>query len=204
MSRAPSHRFDGSIPVKSIISISGLSKTYASGFQALKADQPGHPARRDLRAARPERRRQDHADQHRLRHRQCVGWHGDGGRPRHHPRLPRGARADRPRAAGADHRRLRDRLGDGAPSAAACSASRPIPPISRRCSRTLSLWDKKGRQDHDAVRRHEAPRADRQGAVARAATSCSSTSRPRASTSSCARTCGRWCASCAPPASPSS
>ena len=28
------------------------------------------PARRDLRAARPERRRQDHADQHHLRHRQ--------------------------------------------------------------------------------------------------------------------------------------
>jgi ABC-2 type transport system ATP-binding protein len=36
MSRVPSHRFDGSIPVKSIISISGLTKTYASGFQALK------------------------------------------------------------------------------------------------------------------------------------------------------------------------
>jgi broad specificity phosphatase PhoE len=31
---------------------------------------PGHPARRDLRAAGPQRRRQDHADQHRLRHRQ--------------------------------------------------------------------------------------------------------------------------------------
>ena len=36
MSPRPSHRFDGSIPVKSIISISGLTKTYASGFQALK------------------------------------------------------------------------------------------------------------------------------------------------------------------------
>ena len=33
--------------------------------------QSRHPPRRDLRAARPERRRQDHADQHRLRHRQC-------------------------------------------------------------------------------------------------------------------------------------
>ena len=33
--------------------------------------------------------------------------------------------------------------------------------------------------------------------VARAARSCSSTSRPPASTSSCATTCGRWCASCA-------
>ena len=54
-----------------------------------------------------------------------------------------------------------------------------------------------GRQDHDAVGRHEAPRDDRQGAVARAAASCSSTSRPPASTSSCAGTCGRWCAGCA-------
>ena len=51
-----------------------------------------------------------------------------------------------------------------------------------------------GQQDHDAVGRHEAPRDDRQGAVARAARSCSSTSRPPASTSSCAATCGRWCA----------
>ena len=50
------------------------------------------------------------------------------------------------------------------------------------------------RQDHDAVGRHEAARADRQGAGARAARSCSSTSRPPASTSSCAATCGRWCA----------
>ena len=32
--------------------------------------QPGDPARRDFRAARPERRRQDDADQHHLRHRQ--------------------------------------------------------------------------------------------------------------------------------------
>ena len=32
-----------------------------------------------------------------------------------------------------DHRRLRDRLGDGRASAAACSASRPIPRTSRRC-----------------------------------------------------------------------
>ena len=33
-------------------------------------DRPRDPPRRDLRAARPERRRQDDADQHRLRHRQ--------------------------------------------------------------------------------------------------------------------------------------
>ena len=44
-----------------------------------------------------------------------------------------------------------------------------------------------GRQDHDAVGRHEAPGDDRQGAVARAARYCSSTSRPPASTSNCAK-----------------
>ena len=53
-----------------IIAISKLSKTYASGFQALKGVDLSIRARRDLRAARPERRRQDDADQHRLRHRQ--------------------------------------------------------------------------------------------------------------------------------------
>ena len=61
-----------------------------------------------------------------------------------------------------------------------------------------------GRQDHDAFGRHEAARHDRQGALARAATSCSSTSRRPASTSNCGATCGRWCGGCATPASPSS
>ena len=55
--------------------------------------QPGDRARRDFRAARAERRRQDHADQHRLRHRQCVRGHGAGRRPRQHPRLARRALA---------------------------------------------------------------------------------------------------------------
>jgi ABC-2 type transport system ATP-binding protein len=35
----------------------------------------------------------------------------------------------------------------------------------------LSLWDTQGQPDHDALRRHEAPAADREGAVARAAES---------------------------------
>ena len=68
----------------SIISINDLSKTYATGFQALKAHQSRHQARRDFRAARPQRRRQDHADRHRLRHRQSDARRGDGRRPRHH------------------------------------------------------------------------------------------------------------------------
>ena len=98
------------------------------GVPGAERHQPGHPARRDFRAARPERRRQDHADRRRLRHRQCHRRHGDGRRPRPHPRLSRGARDDRPRAAGADHRRLRDGVGDRAPSAAGCSASRTTRP----------------------------------------------------------------------------
>ena len=53
------------------------------------------------------------------------------------------ARDDRSRAAGADHRRLRDRVEHRLASAAACSASRPTRRTSRRCCKTLSLWDKK-------------------------------------------------------------
>ena len=67
-------------------------------------------------------------------------------------------------------------------------------PISRRCCATCRCGTSKDSQDHDALRRHEAPGDDRQGAVARAATSCSSTSPPPASTSSCGATCGRWSA----------
>ncbi len=39
--------------------------------------------------------------------------HGHGRRPRHHPRLSRRPLDDRPGAAGTDHRRLRDGVGDG-------------------------------------------------------------------------------------------
>ena len=49
-----------------------------------------------------------------------------------------------------------------------------------------------GRQDHDAVGRHEAAGDDRQGAVATSPGSCSSTSRPPASTSNSGATCGTW------------
>ena len=59
-------------------------------------------------------------------------------------------------------------LGDASPSAAACSASAPNPAHLEKVLRALSLWDKKDSQDHGALRRHEAARADRQGALARA------------------------------------
>ena len=95
---------------------------------------------------------------------------GHGRRPRHH----RATTAPRARMIGLVPQELttdafETRVGDGDASAAACSASRPIPPIIEKVLKDLSLWDKKDSQDHDALRRHEAPRADRQGAVARAA-----------------------------------
>ena len=40
------------------------------GLPGAQGRRPRDPPRRDLRAARAERRRQDHADQHHLRHRQ--------------------------------------------------------------------------------------------------------------------------------------
>ena len=75
----------------SIISIKDLTKTYANGFEALKTTNLEIRARRDLRRARPERRGQDDADQHRLRHREPDRRHGY----RRRPRQPKDARAAR-------------------------------------------------------------------------------------------------------------
>ena len=52
-------------------------------LRGAEARQPRHPPRRDLRAARPERRGQDHAHQHRLRHRQAELGTRHRRRPRH-------------------------------------------------------------------------------------------------------------------------
>jgi hypothetical protein len=59
------------------ISQEGLTKTYASGHQALKTIDLDIRQGRDLRPAGPERGGQDHADQHHLRHRQSQHRHGD-------------------------------------------------------------------------------------------------------------------------------
>ena len=126
-----------SFPMQPIISIADLSKTYASGFQALK------------RVNLDIRRGEIFA---------LLGPNGAGKTTLisiicgivmptagvvsvdgHDiiTRLPRRALDDRSRAAGADHRRVRDGLGHRHASAAGCSASRPTPRISRRCSRTF-------------------------------------------------------------------
>jgi hypothetical protein len=57
-------------------------------------------------------------------------------------------------------------MGDGQVSAAACSGARPMRPFLEKLLRELSLWEKRKDRIMTLVRRHEAARDDRQGAVA--------------------------------------
>ena len=59
--------------------------------------------------------------------------------------------------------------------------------------RDLSLWDKRDDKIMTLSGGMKRRVMIAKALCARAATSCSSTSRRRASTSSCAATCGRWC-----------
>ena len=165
--------------------------------------QSGNPPRRDLRPARPQRRRQDDAHQHHLRHRQSGRGHGHRRRPRHRPRLPHHPRDDRPGAAGADHRRLRHGLADGQlqPRAVRQGAQ---PGLHREGAEGPVAVGQEGRQDHHAFRRHEAARADRQGAGARAGRPLPRRADGRRRRRAAQGHVGSWCAACATPASPSS
>ena len=96
-----------------VISIENVTKSYASGVRALEPINLEIQQGRDLRASRSERRGQDHADQHHLRHRHGEHRSHRCRRPRHRAGLPRRANEDRSRAAGTDHRFLRDRMGHG-------------------------------------------------------------------------------------------
>lgn len=128
---------------------------------------PRHRPRGNLRPVGAKRRRQDDAHQHHLRHRHGQRRPRAGGRPRQPWRLPRRACPYWPRAAGTVHRCLRERLGDGQ------LQSRPVRQAARSgasragAARSLALGQAQ-RPHHDALRRHEAARDDRQGAVARA------------------------------------
>ena len=156
-------------PWHPIISVSEPLEDLCLRLPGAEERQPRHRDRRDLRAARAERRRQDHADQHHLRHRQ------------------RRARARSPSTAttsSRDYRAARALIGlvpqelhtDAFETVWATVSLQPRPvrqaaePGSYRegAARPVAVGQE-GRQDHDAVGRHEAPRADRQGAGARAA-----------------------------------
>jgi ABC-2 type transport system permease protein len=67
---------------------------------------------------------------------------GPGRRPRRGQGLPRRPHQDRPGAAGAEHRRLRDRLGHGALLARPVRQA-PQRRLIEKILRDLSLWDKK-------------------------------------------------------------
>ncbi len=153
--------------MQSIVSISNLTKTYASGLQALKRSRPGNPQGRDLCVAGPERRRQDHADQHRLRDRHADHRRRAGRRPRHHARLPRVPRDDRSGAPGTAYRHVRDGMEHGQLQPGSVRERAQPGASGKGTARSVAVGEAK-RQDHDPVRRDEAPRADRQGARARA------------------------------------
>ena len=116
-----------------IISVSNLSKTYASGFQALKSINLEIRRGEIFALLGP-----NGAGKTTLISIICGIVNPSAGSVTvdgHDivTRLPRRARDDRPGAAGADHRRLRDACGPPSASAAACSASRRTRPTSRRC-----------------------------------------------------------------------
>ena len=89
-----------------IISIQGVTKSYATGFQALKLVNLDIDQGRNFCAARAERRGQDHADQHRLRHRHRERRQRDCRWPRYRARLSCRPLHDRLGAAGTEHRRF--------------------------------------------------------------------------------------------------
>ena len=83
-----------------ILSIRGLRKDIWHRRRGAEVGRPRHPPRRDFRAARAQWRRQDDADQHRLRDRHADRRRSAGRRQELAERLP-----PRPRAASAWSRR---------------------------------------------------------------------------------------------------
>ena len=165
--------------------------------------QSRHRAGRDFRPARAQRRRQDHADRHRLRHRESERRQGHRRRPRHHPRLPRGALADRAGAAGDHDGAVRDRLG-GVTMSRGLFNKPKNPAYLEKVLKDLSLWDKRHAKIVELVRRHEAARSDRQGAEPRADDPVPRRADGRRRCRTAQGHVGRGARRCAPPASPSS
>ena len=126
-----------------IISIQNLSKTYAGGFQALKSINLDIERGEIFALLGP-----NGAGKTTLIGIICgivnpSAGSGHRRRPRHHQGLPRRPLADRPGAAGADHRRLRDGVGTPCAFSRGLFGKPPNPAHIEKVLKALSLWDKK-------------------------------------------------------------
>ena len=129
------------VPMLPIISISNLTKTYASGLQALKSINLEIRKGEIFALLGP-----NGAGKTTLISIVCgivtPTRSGGCGRPRHRARLPRGPIEDRPGAARIDHRHLRDGVGDGYFSRGLFGRA-PNQAHIEKVLRDLSLWDKR-------------------------------------------------------------
>ncbi len=179
-----------------IVEIRDVSKIYASGQHALKDVDLSIRRGEIFALLGPQRRRQDDAHQHRLRHRQSDVGHDRRRWPRHRRATiaPRARRSVSCRRSCPPTRSRRS----GRP----CVQPRPVrqgarPGPSREgAARSLAVGEE-GQQDHDAVGRHEAPRADREGAVARAEHPVPRRADRGRRRRAAPRHVAAWCAACA-------
>ena len=127
------------------LSVRGLTKTYKNGVQALQRRRSGRRARRFLRAARTQRRRQDHADRHHHLAGQQDGGRGARVRSRHRPRARGGQVLHRRRAAGTQLQHVRDAATPSWSTRRASTASRARWRAARaeQYLKQLQLWDKR-------------------------------------------------------------
>ena len=151
-----------------IISVANLSKTYGSGFKALNNINLDIKRGEIFALLGP-----NGAGKTTLISIICGIANPSAGprhrrRPRHQQRLSRRALADRAGAAGTAHRRLRIGVGDRELQPRPVRQAEEPRPYREGAEGPVAVGQE-GRQDRHAVRRHEAPGDDRQGAVARAA-----------------------------------
>ena len=126
-----------------ILSIRGLRKTYGTGVDALKSVDLDIQRGRDFRAARAQRRRQDDADQHRLRDRHAERGRSAGRRQE----LAVATIAMRASGSALFRRNLRpkpsSRSGTPSASRAACYGKPRNDAFIEELLKRLSLWDKR-------------------------------------------------------------